>query len=367
MPENIKLTREQTISLVFISTFGNMVYSHTWIDDDTDRAAWVAAAAGILLLIPFAVWIMQLGKKYPGESVFDIFETNLGKITGYLVRTVYIGINIAVAVAILNMFTQLLKTFFNLYTPLWIIMLFLVMVSVIIISGGFVTFSRLVELLTGLGMINYFISFSFAFPQYIHPEYIFPVFDTSLAGFLQGTVFITGAAAECLLLLMIIVSYIPDPGKHYWWVIKGLIICAVVFPSAILIIMAMISPELAKRIAFGGVNAAKIVQVGEFVRGLEVFMFSTYQFITIGKISLCLYCAWTSTQKMFNNWKPGLQLILLAAIILAASLWLSSYIRAYQLAVLLGRYVLLPFTTAILVLTSLGIWLARKNPGGAAK
>jgi spore germination protein KB len=124
MQENIKVTREQVIFLVFMATLGNIVYTHTWIDYDTDRAAWVASFIGILLVIPFASWILHLGRNYPGNTIFDIIETGLGKLTCAVVGIIYILINIAVVVAMLNMFTQLIKTFFNIYTPVWVIMFF---------------------------------------------------------------------------------------------------------------------------------------------------------------------------------------------------------------------------------------------------
>jgi len=366
MLENIKLTREQVFFLVFISALGNMVYSHTWIDDETDRAAWVAALAGILLVIPFAVWILYLGKKHPGGTVLDILDAGLGRIPCAVVSISYIFINIAVAVAMLNLFTQLLKTFFIMFTPVWVIMLFLVAIAAMFVNGNLKAFARTVQMLTILGLMNYFVSFIHAFPEFIHLEYIIPVFDTSLLGFMKGTLFMAGATSECLLLLMVIVAFIPDPGKHYLWVVYSLVFCAVIFPSAILIIIAMMSPELAKRIAFGGVNAAKLIQIGEFLQGLEVFIFGTYQFLAIGKITICLYCAWTAAKKIFNNWKPGVQLILIALMILIPSVWLNSYNKAYQLAVLLG-YVILPFSICLLLLASFSIMLKKHRTGSSEK
>jgi spore germination protein KB len=367
MQENIKITREQVIFLVFMATLGNIVYSHTWIDTDTDRAAWVASFTGVLLVIPFAVWILYLGKNYPGGTIFDILEAGLGKMTCTVVSIIYILINIAVAVAMLNMFVELIKTFFNTYTPVWVIMLFLVLVAVMYISSGIKIFARAVEIVFILGIGNFFVSFIFAFPQYIHVEYVIPIFDTSLLGFIKGVLFITGAASECLLLLMVVVRFIPDSGKHYMWVVKGLVFCAVVLSSAILIIIMMLSPELAKNIAFGGVNAAKIIQVGEFIRGLEVFIFAAYQFIAIGKTACCLYCAWTTAKKMFNNWNPRLLLFLTALVIFVPSVWLTSYTKAYQLAVVLGSYIVLPFSVGILVLTSVSVMIIRKRTGSIPK
>ncbi|BBB91485.1 MAG TPA: GerAB/ArcD/ProY family transporter [Methylomusa anaerophila] len=360
MRENIQLTREQTFFLLIIGTIGNMVYSHTWIDNDTDRAAWLAAFAGILLLIPFAAWILYLGKHQPGGTVFDILEAGLGKISCVLVGVPYILINIAVAVAMLNMFTELIKAFFLIFTPHWIVMLVLLLLPVILLSNGFQALARTVELLSVLGLLNYFFSFAFAFPKYIHMEYVIPVFDTSLLGFVKGALFMTGTASECLLLLMIIVGYIPTPGKRYLWIVTGLAACAVIFSSAILAIMAIMSPELAKRIAFGGLNAAKLIQVGEFIRGLEVFIFGTYQFIAIGKTTLCLYCAWTLAKKMFNNWKPKFLLAVTALMIFAPAVWLNSYNKGYELAVILG-YVVLPFSIFVLLLASVSVLLKKKS------
>ncbi len=363
MLENVKLTREQVVFLIFIGALGNMVYSHTWIDDATDRAAWVATFAGILLVIPLAVWILFLGKRQPGRTVFDMLEAGLGRIPCAALCLLYIVLNVGLAVAMLNMFTQLLKSFFILFTPAWASMLFMVFMAVLFVNGGLKGFARTAELLTTLGMLNYFVSFINAFPGFVHIEYIWPIFDTTLVDFIKGALFITGAAGECLLFLMIIVAYIPDAGKRYMWIVVSIGSCAVVFSSAILVIIAMMGPELAKRIAFGGVNAAKIIQIGDFLRGLEVFIFGTYQFIAIGKITICLYCAWMAGQKMLHGWKPGLQLLSLAAIILATALWLNSYSEAYHLAVLLDGYVILPFSLLVLLLASASIFLFRKEMG----
>lgn len=360
MPENVKLSREQVIFICFLGTIGNIVYSHTWIDNDTDRAAWVAGLLGILLVIPFAVWIFYLGKFSPKATVFDIVETGLGKYIGRALSLVFILINIAVAVAQLNMFAEMLNVFFLQYTPTWVEMLFLILIGILFVNGGIQNFGRLVEILAILGAINYFASFIFAFPKYFKIKYVIPVFDTSIIGFLKGTIFMVGGASECLLLLMVIVRFIPDPAKHYMWAVKGIALSAVIFSSAILVIIGMMSPELAKRIAFGGVNAARLIKIGDFIQGLEIFVFGTYQFIAIGKITICMYCAWTSAKKIFNNKLPLLLLLITALMIFVPSVWLSSYNKAYLLAVALGSYIILPFSVLVLLLASISIFIKNR-------
>lgn len=365
MPKNIQLTREQVIFLFFLGVIGNIVYIHTWIDDYTDRAAWVAGLLGILFVIPFAVWIFYLGKFSPQSTVFDILERGLGKLPNIAIILIFILINITIAVTHLNMFTQMIKVFFLMHTPPWVIMLFIILICVMFAYGEIKTFGRLVEVLAVFGIINYFAAFIFA-PKLFHIEYVIPVFDISLTGFIKGTIFMLGGGAEVLLIFMVLVRYISDPGKHYMWIVTGISLSAVVFSVAIMFIIGMMSPELAKRIAFGGVNAARLIQIGEFLQGLEIFIFGTYQIIAIGKITITIYCAWTSAKKIFNK-KPLLQLIIIALLILIPSIWLTSYSKAYFLAVFLASYIILPFSVFTLLLASISVIITNKRTGSTSK
>ncbi|AOY77916.1 GerAB/ArcD/ProY family transporter [Clostridium formicaceticum] len=360
MPENIKLTKEQIIFLCFIGVIGNVVYSHTWIDDYADRAAWVASLLGALFTIPFAVWIFYLGKFYPGNTIFDILERGLGKFLAKFLSILFIFINIAVAVAHLNMFTQMLNVFFLQFTPVWATMLLLVFLGVIFSYGGIQSFARLAEILAVLGVLNYFAAFVFAFPKFFKIEYVVPIFNMPFAGFLKGTLFIIGAAAECLLILMILVRFVPDPAKHCMWVVKGIALSAVVISSAIFVIIGVMSPELAKGVAFGGVNAARIIKIGDFLQGLEIFIFASYQIIAVGKVTLSMYCAWTSAKKIYNK-KPLLLLVITALMIFIPSVGLSSYNKAYFLAVMLANYVILPFSVFVLLLASISIFRTKSS------
>jgi len=367
MQNNDNLTREMVFCLMFISIIGNIVYSHTWIDDFTDRSAWLASLAGILLIIPFSVWVLYLGQSCSQATVFDMVDKCFGKIVSGTLCIPFILINILIAVAQLNMFTEMVKVFFLPNTSCCLIMIILVVIGMTFISNGITDFARLVEILTLLGLFLYFTSFVFAFPNNFNVAYIIPVFDTSLFGFIRGVIFITGEACECLFLLMIIIRFIPDPLKHYKWVVYGICMSGIVFSVAILFIIAMLSPELAKRIAFGGVNAAKLLQVGNYVRGLEIFIFCTYDFIALGKIAACMYCCWISMQKLFGNRKLNLQLSISALLILVPSLWLNSYNKAYFLAVYLGNYVLLPFAVLMLGLATISVVLENKKMGSVSK
>ncbi|NLD48064.1 MAG: GerAB/ArcD/ProY family transporter [Clostridiaceae bacterium] len=367
MPQNVKLTREQIYFFTYLGIIGNIVYTHTWIDNDANRSAWVATFIGILLLIPFVLWTLYLGKFSPESTIFDIIRDSIGKFPSCILCFIFIAINICVAATQLTMFTEMLKVFVLQNTPPIVIIAIMIIIAFIVVNSDITVIGRLVEILTVIALLNYFSSFAFAFPKMINIKYIFPIFDTSLLGVINGIAFTTGTTSELLLILMMIVCNIPEPFKHRNWVISGIFSSAVVFSLAILIIMAMLSPELAKRIAFGGVNSARLITLGSSITGLEIFVIGTYQIIALGKTIMSMYCCWISFKRIFGERKTRLQLALAALVLAIPSILLKSYNSSYFIAVFLGRFIILPFLISVLILASIGIKIMKKKKGCVLK
>lgn len=357
MKDKTVLTREEVLLITFMGVIGNVVYIHTWIDDETDRSAWFAGMVGILLIIPLAVIILFLGKFKPKGTLINIIEDGLGKIPAALICLAYFSIVVLIASTHLTMFTSLINTFFLPLTPAWAVMGSLVIMAFIISSGKLQNFAHFMEVLAVLGILNYFMTFMFCFQKNFHTEYIYPIFDTTIYGFIKGCLFISGTSSETLLILMILVRSIPEPNKHLNWVVKGIALASVVFPLAIFIIVAIMSPELAKRIAFGGVNAARLIEVSKYIQGLEVFILIAYQLIAIAELSMCLYCAWTAVKDLCNNKMPKILLTIAAVSILVFALWIRSYSKAYSIAVFAANYVILPFSLLVIILSAVSVKL----------
>jgi energy-converting hydrogenase Eha subunit C len=111
---------------------------------------------------------------------------------------------------------------------------------------------------------------------------------------------------------------------------------------------------------------SKSIQIGEFIRGMEVLILVTYQFITLSKVSLILYSCWVSFGVMLNRKKSLLQLSVISLIVFSVSVWMNSYNMAYFLSLAVGSYILLPFSILILLLAALGRLLQKRKAEGDA-
>lgn len=355
------------IFLAYASGFGNIIYTFTYVASITGRAFWLAVFVGVLLTIPLAVWIMYLGKFAPGGTIFDLLEQGMSKWISWPFILFFCVINIATAIGMLNMFTGAVKVYFLPFTPAWVIMLLILVVSTLLISSGIQVMGRLVEILSVLAIIAYFSAFILSFPKEFRMEYVIPIFDTSFIAFVKGVFTTIGLMSESLLLVMILIKSVSHPEKHTVWVVKGIILWAVVLSTVIFFMAATVGADMLSRVAHAGISIGRLIQIGEFISGVEVFILITYQFIGAFKTSIYLYSLWAAESQLFGGKQSKFQLALTALVILVGSVVMNSFNQGYFYSISLGNYVILPFSLIVLLLASLAALIKGKKCGKVSK
>lgn len=356
-----KLTRGQATLFAYGSAAGNIVYTFTWVTHVSGRSFWVAVLIGVLINIPLALWILYLGACKQDGTIFDILQDGLGKFVSKIIILIYLMINISSSVCMLNMFTGTVKVYFLHLTPSYIIMFFIVLLCALFVDSGIQTFGKLIEILAALFMVNYFLGFALSFVNMFDIKNITPIFVTSYSQFFKGVIITAGSNAECLLLLMVTVGLTPQTKKYYQSVVKGLFFWSVLLSFAIFIMEGDVSQEMLSRVAQAGITVGRIIQIGEFIRGLEIPILITYQFFVVVKTTMFLYSSWVSVKKLFNIRKGRLLIIPIALLILIPSIWMNSFNTAYFFAVFLGSYVILPFSVFTILLASISAARIKKR------
>ncbi|MBV7271402.1 GerAB/ArcD/ProY family transporter [Clostridiaceae bacterium UIB06] len=359
-----KFTREQVLFLTFAAGCSNMAYTFTWAVYLSKRSSWIVLAIGIMMIIPFAVGILYLCKNYTGYTIFDIIDEGFGRLLYIMVILFYSLITIALGAYILNMFVGSVKVYFLPHTPSWILMLFLVFMSFLFVNNRTLLFGRAVELLTIWYIFNYFIGFSLSFVKEFKIENVIPIFDTTLSEFGEGIFFSMGAASEILLATMVMVAHIPAPYEHRKWIVRGITLWAFILALAVFIMQGISGYEMLSRTTEAGIGVSRAIYIGDFVRGLEVFILATYQLITILKISLYIYGIWIPIKKLFNQKYSTVILVVITLLIFIPSVWLNSSNSAYFFSIFASYFVILPFVIIVMLLAWLGIRIIKRRSGG---
>lgn len=363
MENKESLTPGQISFFAYSCGCGNIVYTFTYITSISGRAFWVAVLLGVLLNIPFAFLLIRIGSYMPGGTIFDILETGLGKIISRLLIIIYIIINIALAACMMNMFTGSIRIYFLHSTPSLIIMLFLLVVSAIVADSGMKTFARVVQILSFLYTLNYFLGFFLSFFTRFNMDYITPVFDTTVIDFTKGVLITAGIIAESLMFFMIMIGSTAKTTKKYLSVFKGLAMWSFILSFAIFIMEGDIGNEMLARVGQAGITVSRTIKIKDFIRGLEILVLMTYQYIAIVKVSMFIFCCLESSKKLFNLNAGRLSLIFFSFLILAASNFLDSSNAGYFYSVFLGSYIVPSFVILVLILSGISIFTKRFKKG----
>lgn len=355
-------SREQASLMVFACGFGNIVFTFNWMVSVTGKPFWIAVLIGTLLNIPLGIWIFRLGKGFQGLNVFEIIEKSFGRIICGIVVLLYVSLNLAAIVCMINLFTGSVRVYFLETTPSWFIMLLIVAMCTLFANSGIKTFGWLIELLIVFSVINFFSGFSLSIVKEFKLEHITPIFDTTPSGFAKGVLFAAGGAGEGLLFLMTMVSSVTDPHKHYRWVVKGFAACSLVLALEKLIMLGDVGSGVLSRTGHGGVTISRILYMGQFIRGMEVFILMNYQYIIVTRIVMTLSsCRQAVNAVLHIRKRSWILLLVIALLMFIFSVYMDSSNTAYYLAVFLEFYIILPFVAFVLVVASIAAVIKKRG------
>jgi spore germination protein KB len=362
------ISREQATLMVFACGFSNIVFTFIWTVDVTGKPFWIAVFLGVLLNIPFGIWIFSFGKRFNGTNIFEIISGSFGRIVCGLIVLLYVSLNIVIIGCTINLFAGTVKVYFLEMTPPWFIMLLIISMCALFANSGVKTFGWLIELLIILCVINYFSGFSLSFAREFKISHVLPILDTTLYRFVKGILFTAGGAGEGLLFLMTMVGAVPDPHRHYRWVVKGFIGWAFILSFAILIMLGDEGVEVLSRISHAGVTVARTLFLGQYIRGMEVFILMTYQYITVVRTVMVLSSCVQSVNAVLRVKKRSwIILLIITIIVFSFSVYINSYNTAYYLASFLGLYVVMPLVILILIIASIAAGMKKKEYGVCEK
>lgn len=358
-----KFTREQIIFLTFASGCSVMGFNGTWVAYLAGRSGGFASIIGIILTIPFIVFALYLSSSYPEHSVFEIIDISFGKPVYIIIVAINAIINIILGIVVLNLFTQMIKTYFLQMTPAWAIMLMVIIMAFLFVNNKIMLLGRTVELLTVWYIINYFTGFTFGLIKEFDFKNIYPIFDTTMLKFGGAVFFSLGAASTIILFVLVMVKHIPQTKDNRKSIIKGIGFWAFIFSLAVFIMQGISGAELLGRVSYAGVEISRAIYFGDFIRGLELFILATYQLICTIGVTIYLYCAWIPVKKLFKEKYSVILIVLISIVMLVPAVKLNSYNKAFFISLFMNYYIVLPFVVIVLIIAFIGVHKMKKNNG----
>ncbi|MBP3964070.1 GerAB/ArcD/ProY family transporter [Paenibacillus lignilyticus] len=317
----MKLTKYQLFWLLFSMEVG-MTLMLTL--SPTFKAAKQGAPLAILLAILASLLVTYIGVKlsllYPEDTFVEFVPKIIGKWLGKTLIFVYLLLWIAVAGFILRQYADFVHMALFVLTPLWVIILFILLVILYAVHGGIHIVGRCSEVIGPLILFNILL-FRILSLKDLHLDRLLPLKPT------EGWIpVITGSApaasfmSESVMIVML-VAFLTDKGKAVSSGLWGVGIAGFILLNSVVDLLMILGNTVPGKLVYPVYSISQYISVMEFVQNLDIFLVVGMSFTVFIKVSIYMFMASYGTAQLFHFRKWRYLLWIVGVLVFAIALF----------------------------------------------
>jgi spore germination protein (amino acid permease) len=318
-----RIDAKQFFIFTFCLTIGTSILvtpaglAHTARED-----AWIASLVSLFINLGMAVLYIALSRFYPGQTLFEIIESVLGKWLGKIVSLLYIFYFVVLSGTLLGNLGFFLTSEMMPETPIEAIEVLFLVVAVMSARLGIVVLARVSELLFPWVFILFLILVLALTPQ-IQWNHIKPVLEDGWMPVLKA-----GGHTAMFQELVVLMMFYPliKSGAGKWKpYLAGTFAGNVSLFFIVLLSILVLGIEQTENSTFPAFELAKDINVGNFFQRVEGILITIWILTFFIKISLLFHSTLTGLRTVFGLKESG-HLIYPIAVIFLIIAW-NTYIN----------------------------------------
>jgi len=252
--------------------------------------AWLAVIPLTLFALALGYLVGWILRRFPGQSLVSIACRVLGRPLGLAVGAAYTWWFISVAALTLREAGEVIINVVLPRTPIPVVLGSLLVVSALNVRSGIEVMARSNFFLApfAIGFLLILVIFSL---RDLRADNLLPILEHGVGPFLRGAYVSAGFFGTAVVALVTVGPRLNRPseiGRVVTWAVG--LVGALTLVSFVWFVGVM-GPELAGRMRFLPVEAARFISVAEFLERMEALTVSFSVFVTFAKLSVWYYAA----------------------------------------------------------------------------
>ncbi|MGM0876083.1 MAG: GerAB/ArcD/ProY family transporter [Bacillota bacterium] len=305
MLEKGKINTGEFQTIVIIFTIGSSVLvAPSLLATLAKQDAWIASALTILISLFFIFIYNQLASLYPSMTYVEYNEKLFGKWIGKITAILYLFYVYQLCSTALREIGDFLTTQVMVETPIQMIMIMFLFVSLIGVRLGIEVICRSAVIFFPWIIVLFLILFLFLIPE-IKFENIQPIFGEGLKPIIKGIYSNLGLPFLELIIFLMITPFVTEKAKMKKAFYKGTIIGGIIISILITFSMLVLGPDFTARHAYPSYILGKKISIADFLERIEVIVAIIWFFTMFFKLSICYYGLSLGLAQVFglNNYK----------------------------------------------------------------
>ncbi|NIK68674.1 MULTISPECIES: endospore germination permease [unclassified Paenibacillus] len=302
----MKISGYQLFWLMFTMEYGmTAIFTLSPAVFQSKQDTWISIIFASLLALAVTYIAVKLGLLYPGQTFIQSSQTILGKWLGKLILLPYFFMWFTVTGVILREFADFVFITLFTSTPLWVVILIMLLVVVYATySGGLRSIARSSEIIGPVSAAGSVLIILFSMKDWDWLR-LLPVYsNTGLLPILKGSLTPASFLAESFMVVML-VAFMKKPQQLLKCSMLGVIAASIAILSMTLTIIMVMGPNLPAKFIYPLCSVVSFISVMEFIQNLDILIVLLWIISIFTKLSLYMFITSYGTAQLFriNNWK----------------------------------------------------------------
>ncbi|MDR6881269.1 endospore germination permease [Bacillus sp. 3255] len=247
----------------------------------------IAGGIGIALSLP----VIHLSMLHPNQTLTLFSQSLLGKWFGRILVIPFLIVWYILSAALLRSFADFLHLVLVDRTPLWMIMILLVGVTIYMTySAGITGIGRFCELMGPVIMLTLLISIILNVGnvdlRYLQPVYFDSGWLNIVKGSLAPSIWFAGPFT-----FLVIISFMQQPQKALSRSIWGICTTVLIVSISTLMVILVFGPNLSAKIRFPYFMFVRTIDILNFIQNVDIFIMFIWIFGVFAQLSLYFFIA----------------------------------------------------------------------------
>ncbi|MFC0272051.1 endospore germination permease [Metabacillus herbersteinensis] len=320
MLEKGKITAgEFQIIVITITVGSSILVAPSLLATLAKQDAWIASVLTIIIGLLFIFIYNQLASLYPSMTYVECNEKLFGKWIGKITALLYLFYVYHLCAALLREIGDFLTTQVMVETPIQMIMIMFLFVSLIGVRLGIEVICRTAVIFFPWIIILLFMLFFLLIPE-IKFENIQPIFGEGIKPIMKGSFSNLGLPYLELIVFLMITPYVTEKAKIKNAFYKGTIIGGIIITILITFSTLILGSDFTSRHAYPSYILGKKIRLADFIERIEVIVAIIWFFTMYFKLTIFYYVLSLGLAQLFGLKNYQILLYPLAFLIITFSI-----------------------------------------------
>jgi len=346
-----KISSHQALSLVLTSGLGDIfVVISVPAIADAGRDGWIPVLLGYALTIIVALFLVNLGHRFPKKTIVQYLPNVLGKFIGKALGLAYILAMWAMSLVIFREAREVVG-FFLPKTPQFAIGILIAILIIYTMKKGIEVFARVTEVLIVIMIISIIFVIIASLVE-SNPKNLLPILEDGYEPIIKGLITPFSYGMETILFAALWLPCLNDKNKSKKALVTGLSISAILLTLLVVTNIAFTGIKYSVELTYPIFYMFSYIDIGNFLRGFESIFMLIWITSSYIEILVFFYPSVVGLAQWFNLKDYKALIIPMFIITWWMSLIPSSLMENLAVDKFVGDYIKMPIGVSVVI-----VWL----------